>query len=294
MKLKSSLLAATLFAIAQGASAQLTLTGSSYSENFDGLASGLPAGWSVRLAATMDSPGTNAPFTTNTTSWGSTSGQFANYAGTINDGTNCLGTESAATQAAFPNRCLGMRQTTSFGDPGAAFVLQIDNTLGFGDFELSVDCGILSSQARSTTWTIDYGIGSQPAQFVSVDAYADPGAFGCARRTIPFGTALDNQSQSVCIRIVALENAIGSGSRDTFAIDNVTLTYAPASGGISPVPLTWEKQGETLMLTWTNAAFSLQSASSPAAAFTNVPGASSPHPVPTVEGQQYFRLVTEQ
>jgi hypothetical protein len=118
------------------ASAQVILTGTNYVQTFDSLASGLPPGWSVRTNATATALGTVALFTTNTTTWGNTSGQFANYASTVNNGTNLFGGESTAVQTACTNRGPGVRQTLTFGDPGAAFVLQIQDTLGLANFEL--------------------------------------------------------------------------------------------------------------------------------------------------------------
>src|SRR5262249_15182134 len=153
---------------------------------------GLPAGWSLRTNATATSPGVAVAFTTNTTSWSSTSGQFANYASTVNTGTNFLGNESSAIQSACTNRGPGLRQTGTFGDPGAAFVFQIQNTLGLANFELTVDLNMLSVQTRSNSWTIDYGLGNSPASFTPVWTNSDPGVFGTTTRTVSFGSALDN------------------------------------------------------------------------------------------------------
>src|ERR1041385_5371971 len=143
-------------------SAQVVLGGTNYVQNFDGISSGLPPGWSVRTNATAVALGSQPVFTTNATSWSGTSGQFANYASTLNSGTNFLGTETSAIQGACTNRCLAMRQTGTFGDPGAAFVLQLQNTLGFRNFQLNVDLNMLSVQTRSNAWVIDYGFGNAP------------------------------------------------------------------------------------------------------------------------------------
>ena len=272
--------------------AQLTLTGTSYTQDFDSLGSGLPAGWSVRTNASSTNLGVALiTFTTNTTSWASTSGQFANYASTLsNYGTNFCGTnESVAVQAACSNRCLGMRQTGSFGDPGAAFVLQIHDTLNLASFELQLDLNLLSSQARTNSWIIDFGIGANPDSFTPVWTNFDSGGFGATTQTVSFGSALDNHSQNVWIRVVALEPTTGTGSRDTFGIDNFGLSYAPA-GTISPIPLAAQCQGNNLILTWSNPAFSLQSCTQIAGTYTNVAGAGSPYSVPMTGTQRFFRL----
>src|SRR5262249_16255510 len=151
----------------------------------------------------------------------------------------------------------GLRQTGSFGDPGAALVLQIQNTLGFANFQLTIDLNMLSLQGRSNIWTIDYGLGSNPASFTLLATNIDPGLFGATTRTISLGNALDNLGTNVWIRIVALDPSAGGGSRDTFGIDNFVLNYGPL-GTVSPVPLKIQSIGGNAVLTWTDASFALQ------------------------------------
>jgi hypothetical protein len=167
-KMTGSIVRCLLIAAATGASAQVTLTGTNYTETFDGIRSGLPRGWTVRTNASATSLGTPASFNPTNTSWGTQTGQFANYASTTGNGaTNFSGGESTTVQGSCTNRCPGIRQTTTFGDPGAAFVLQLQNTIEFANFQLSLDCNLLSEQTnRSTVWTIDYGVGSTPVNFV--------------------------------------------------------------------------------------------------------------------------------
>jgi hypothetical protein len=272
------------------ASAQITLTGTNYTETFDGISSGLPPGWSVRTNVTATSLGTAAAFTSATTNWAASSGQFANYAATLsNSGTNFLGTESPSIQAGCTNRNPGIRQTGSFGDPGAAFVLHLQNTLGLADLRLQLDCNLLNAQGRSTLWTIDYGIGNSPGSFAPLDTFMDPGGFGTTTRTVSFGTALDNLDQNVWIRVVALDSSTGSGSRDTFGIDNFRLSY-DASGVVPPVVLGIKPSAGKVVLTWTNAAFALQAAPAVTGAYTNIPGATSPYTNSLTGSQKYFRL----
>lgn len=277
-------------AAAETASAQLTLIGTNYTETFDSIGSGLPPGWSVRTNATRTGPGLGVTPTTTATSWGSSSGQFANYASTVSHyGTNFVGTESTAIQSNCLNRCPGARQTASFGDPGAAFVLQLANTLGLAGFQLRVDLNLLSVQGRTNTWIIDYGIGSNPDSFTPVWTNTDTGVFGTTTKTVSFGAALDNQAQNVWIRVAALDAATGSGSRDTFGVDNFMLTYS-AYGTVAPIPLDIKRVGSNVVLTWSNAAFSLQAAPTAAGIYTNVSGALSPCTDPIAGSQKYFRL----
>jgi trimeric autotransporter adhesin len=292
MKTNISELTLMLMAVAalDTASAQLILTGTNYTETFDSIGSGLPPGWSVRTNASTSGSGSAASFATTNMSWGTTAGQFANYASSLsNQGTNFLGGESTTIQSNCLNRCVGVRQTASFGDPGAAFVLQLSNTLGFGNFQLSVDLNLLSVQSRTNTWIIDYGVGANPGSYAPVWTNTDSGVFGATTRTVSFGAALDNQAQNVWIRVVALDATTGSGSRDTFGIDNFLLNYS-AYGTVSPIPLHIRLDGTNAVMTWSNAAFSLQAAPSVTGSYTNVPGATNPHTHPIAGPQKYFRL----
>ncbi len=204
--------------------AAVVLSGTQYQQNFDGLASGLPTGWSVKTGATDTGLGSDATYVSTATSWATTTGNFRNAASA--DG--LTSTASATpTQSGSTDRALAVRQTGSFGDPGAAFVLSIQDTLGFESFSLSFKAQMLSVQDRSTTWTIDYRLGTSGA-FTSLGTYADPGVFGST--TLSFNStqlaAWNDQADSVFFRIAALSAATGMiGSRDTFGIDDFLLTF---------------------------------------------------------------------
>jgi hypothetical protein len=208
------------------AAAQVTLTGTNYTQNFNSISNGLPPGWSVRTNATATGLGEPAPFPTAVKTWGDTTGEFGNCAAAVsNTGTNFNGTESTTIQGNCTNRSLAVRQTGAFGDPGAAFVFQIANTTGFSNLTFSVDLSLLHSNNYSTTWTIDYAVGDSPTSFTLLGTNSDPGSFSSTNRTFTLGTDADNQSDNVWIRIVALRAATGSGSRDTFGIDNFSLSW---------------------------------------------------------------------
>jgi len=228
-----------MLAFALPANGQMALSGTNYTQNFDQIASGLPTGWSVRTNATATSLGTAATFNPAAVSWATATGQFGNQASTTNNsGTEASGGESSTQEAAFTNRCPAIRQGASFGDPGAAFVFQITNTIGLSNLTFSIDLNMLNVQTHSTTWTIDYAVGNSPGSFTTLGTYPDPGAFGTTTRTFSLGTDANNQSQNISIRIVALTASTGSsGSRDTFGIDNFILNYAgPSTTTISSEP----------------------------------------------------------
>jgi hypothetical protein len=144
-------------------------------------------------------------------------------------GVPAIGTESSATQATYTNRVLAVRQTQSFGDPGAAFVFQITNTLGFSDLTFSLDFSLLKSNGYSTTWTIAYAVSNTPASFIPLGTYSDPGNTGTTNRSFTLGPDANNQTNNLWIRIVALSASSGSGSRDTFGIDNFSVSWTSSS-----------------------------------------------------------------
>lgn len=225
-----------LFAMA-GGRAQVVLTGTRYTQNFDGIGAGLPIGWTVRTGASGSSLGTGASFTGATKTWADTGGNFGNCASVSGYGTNFTGGEVSATQNAGTNRCPAVRQGGSFGDPGAAFILQIANTSGITNLVLSLDLNMLSVQTRATTWTVDYAVGNTPGSFTPLATYADPGAFGVTPLVgLSLNADANNQPENVWIRVVALTASTGTGSRDTFGIDNISLTYSNVNASVPATP----------------------------------------------------------
>jgi hypothetical protein len=215
-------------------SAQYHLMGTSYTEDFNNLGAGLPPGWRVYTGATDILAGTEDTINTNTVGWSNTSSGFKNFASA-----NTLAAGASATdQSNATDRALGVRQTGTAGyDPGAAFVFVIAQTTGLSDFQLSFQLQSLltSSASRITTWTVDYGLGDPPAAFTPAAATGTlttgDNVFANNTVTVDFGTALDNHSGLVWIRIAALSAATGSGSRAATAIDDFVLTWTGHSSG---------------------------------------------------------------
>jgi hypothetical protein len=230
---------ACLLLLASAASAQVTLSGSSYSQDFNAIGTdSLPAGFTVVTGGNASSLGTAAPLFKGATNWTSTTGRFSNYAsGNIGAGA------TTTLQAAATDRALGVRQTGSFGDPGAGFVFQVANTNGFSSFTLDVKLQSLDvTSPRTITWRVDYGLGANPTSFT--EATTVTGTFTTGGATfsnnaihVNFGTALDNQLGPVTIRIVAIAASTGSGNRPTSAIDDFTLNYTPGGGSTTPALL---------------------------------------------------------
>ena len=148
-----------------------------------------------------------------------------------------------------PNRCLGIRQTGTTYDPGAAFVLKLANTLAYANFKLWVDLINLDpTSPRTTTWQIQYGIADPvygvPTAFQNLttltSSFTDnPGSnhWKTVNLTGLNGT-INNYNGEVWLRIVTLANSTGSGNRETFAIDNFGLTWTTTNVGCTPVTAT--------------------------------------------------------
>ncbi len=215
--------------------AQVTLTGSSYSENFAGIGTNLPNGFSIYTGATASALGTVGTFATAHTNWTATGGKFANFA------SGNIGSSATTTQqAAATDRALGIRQTGTFGDPGAAFVFQIANTTNMTGFNLDFKLQSLDGgSARGTLWRVEYGFGATPSSFTAATVTGTlttgNGLFSNNAIHADFGTGLNNQSGVVTIRIVTLDASSGSGSRASTAIDDFVLSWTNGGGGASPV-----------------------------------------------------------
>ncbi|QDK82933.1 hypothetical protein EXU85_31735 [Spirosoma sp. KCTC 42546] len=204
--------------------AQVSLTGTSYTETFDGLGSSLPSSWSIYTGATSTTLGNTATYVSATTAWTSTTGNFRNVA------SGDLGAGSTNTQQnASTDRAIAIRQTGSLGDPGAAFGVKLANTTGLQDFKLSLKLQSLDpSSARTTIWAVQYGLGDSPTSFTTVATQAIGGStFSNNTVNYEFGFALDNIGQAVWIRVVALTASTGSGSRPTTGLDDFSLSYSP-------------------------------------------------------------------
>ena len=232
-KLLSVLTAGLILAVANTAQAALMLSGGSYSQNFDSIGTALPAEWTANTGASVSAPGTAQTFATAQNTWGNTGGDFKNVASS--DG--LTSGSSTTAQGNSTDRAFGIRQTESFGDPGAAFVLAIDNTTGYGSFAFSIKLQMLNVQDRSTTWTIDYRVGNS-GNFTALGTYTDPGIFGSTTiSSAGLGADLsswNNQGSTIYFRIAALSASTGSNNRDTFAIDDFDMTFTAV-----PEPATW-------------------------------------------------------
>jgi hypothetical protein len=216
--------------------AQVTLTTSPYTEDFNNLGSaGLPAGFFVKKAVVDATPlGVDTILNTGVTPpWRGTSRGFKNFASAT--GVSDVAIDSA-TQSAITNRALGVRQTSTTGwDPGVAFLFQVTNTTGKFNFQLSFKLQSLDpTSPRKSTWIVDYGIGATPATFTAVTtspAVLETGGstFSNTSVTVDFGNALNDQAGPVWIRVRATPGSTGSGNRASSAIDDWSLSWSTTS-----------------------------------------------------------------
>jgi uncharacterized delta-60 repeat protein len=115
-------------------------------------------------------------------------------------------------------------------------------------------------------------------------------ADGSLDTTFDPGTGADDLVWSVAVQ--ADSKVLVGG--DFGAINGVSQVYvARLLGGplaVPPISLNIQKASNQVLVSWTNGAFSLQSAPFVIGTYTNVPGATSPYTNPITGSQQYFRL----
>ncbi len=231
-----------------GVASAITLDGSGvYSENFDGLGSGLPLGWSVCVgagnlsAANSGALGTNAligtdafNFRPNPANW--PTNRYSNFASVV----GLSADSSNATQQAAPNRALGIR-TQEFGN---AYVFKLENTQGFQDFRVSLQAQTPQVRRRIVTWGIEYRVG-ESGPFTSLGEYRTED-FGSTTLDLcnlePIGDDINDQLAPVFFRIrpvgrIDRSPDFSPNGASSFAIDNFQLTYRSIPSGRPLRPL---------------------------------------------------------
>lgn len=205
----------------------IELTTSPFTLDFDNLTAGLPVGVSVKISSAATSLGTDGNFSGSQVAWSNTATGFKNFA----SATGLTETSDALAQNASTNRALGVKQTGTTGyDPGAAFVFEINNTSGNSNLALSFLLQSSDNSAgRTTTWQVEYALDDNPTTFIPVATspvtLTTGPLFTNTLVMVNFGSALDDQTGKVWIRIVTLSATTGSGSRASTAIDDVRISW---------------------------------------------------------------------
>lgn len=248
--MKKILLLLSLAAIVNTAQAQLGLVGASpYTQNFDGIGTSLPTGWIAYTGATSTALGTIYSWSGSTKFgvWADTTsglpGPCTYCADVFGKGfknsasfDGSASTDTGGLQRTRTDRALAVKQTSAAGyDPGPAFVLHLANTAGITNLGLNFKLQSLDyTNARVTSWAVDYAVGSSPSSFTRVAVVGDSTTGGFSFRSnnvsASFGSELDNKTQEIWIRIVNLTASTGSGGRTTTGIDDFSLTWTGSAG----------------------------------------------------------------
>lgn len=246
-KIILSLLALSSFSVSKAQTIPYALSGTSYTQDFDNIATGLPLGWRVDSLVNKNAGlGNNAisRFTTTAAPWSNTGRGFKNSASA--DGLTAGATST--DQAASTDRALGIRQVSASGwddmDSLVSVSFNVANTAGLSNFNLSVKIQSLHTSAkRYHNWIVQYGIGSTPASFTTISTTPAvitlDSNFTNTTVNVNFGAALDNQAQPVWIRIMPSDTTMGSGNRPAVGIDDFNLTWTGTAINNTPQVVTY-------------------------------------------------------
>jgi hypothetical protein len=213
-----------------GGAPTFTLTGTSpFTFNFNGLAGGLPDGVRIGTASTASTNDTGLVFNPAINIWSATGGGWKNLASATGAG---ITQGSASTdQDASADRALGIRQTSTIGDPGATLTFILANTTARNN--LSMDFNIQSldpSVTRTTIWAVEYALGDTPAAWIAVTPTSGSltitgTPWGGHNVNVVFPGVVNNQALKIWVRIIAKTATSGSGSRPVTAFDNVKFNW---------------------------------------------------------------------
>jgi uncharacterized membrane-anchored protein len=127
------------------------------------------------------------------------------------------------------------------------------------------------------------------------DGYSDYATIKYSGAGVPLwtnrydGTGNGNDS-AIALAVDGSGNVFVTGSSIGTSGDYDYTTIKYSGAGLSPIPLNYQIVGNQLVLSWTNAVFSLQSAPAAEGAYTNISGATSPYTNLFWDAQRYFRL----
>jgi hypothetical protein len=232
---------------------QVVLTGTSYSETFNSLTtSGLPLGWSVSTLSSGDFGGGGSTLIstgidglgqfnqTTSTTWNSQVAAspgygFANVASTKgappfrpSPGFGPMPV-NANQQKNSANRALAVGLDGASPLTGA-FVLEIADTTGFQNFNLSFDYqNFRGIRANGVTMNVYYGFGevspSNPFQKVAPTTLFGGGP-GWSSSGLALPTALDNQANSLSL-VFTFSRTPGNTADTRAGMDNLSLSFTP-------------------------------------------------------------------
>lgn len=209
---------------------------SEYFENFNGIGSALPIGWTIGGTTAQNPMGNQASYKTVKTAWGAGTAIFnaaSNQSLTASAHTNVQDSES--------NRVVGIAQQTSGALLLPTYRLEIANVTGLTGFSLDFDFHVLKSGSRDFEWEVRWNTDSNFqnktwTNFQVVHTFKSGTAFnqGRAFQNISLGTSFADAAKAgekKYIQIVATKMLSGSGtaSAPVIAIDNFRLRFSPVA-----------------------------------------------------------------
>lgn len=109
--------------------------------------------------------------------------------------------------------------------------------------------------ARTTTWRVDYGLGTTPSSFTAISTTPTSittggSSFTNQAVTLTLPSAVENQSGNVWVRIVAIVAAEGSNTRASTGIDDVSLSWTESSCAAPTSPTVGSITSSAATLGW--------------------------------------------
>jgi hypothetical protein len=235
---RHGLLVFSMLAVTSVASAQVNLTGIAYTQNFNGLSAGLPAGWSVHTSTTSSALGNAGSFTAANTTWaaGTALTDFRNVASD-----DLAFGSTSGLQGSSLNRAIGWRPLAAATDARTgAIMFTLADTEGFRDFSMSVRVFTGNdSSTTSQTYLLEFRVGNT-GNFTPLATYLTPttGATGFNAQTFTANSvtlaALNDQPEMVYFRLRG--TATSGTALDSIALDDFSLTYSAVA---VPEPATY-------------------------------------------------------
>lgn len=173
--------------------------------------------------------------------------------------------------------------TIKFSNEGAPLWTNLYSGLGGG----TDDAVALAVDGNGDVIVTGYSMGSSSSNDIATVKYSGAGVPMWTNRYNGPGNG-DDRATALAVdgtgNIYVTGYSTGSGT----GYDYVTIKYSV----LNPIPLTAERSGDQLLLTWTNSAFGLQCGPTITGPFTNLSGATSPCTNPISDAQRFFRLIS--
>jgi hypothetical protein len=126
------------------------------------------------------------------------------------------------------------------------------------------------------------------------DLFVDPSPIG-TEPAIPSATASTGGTDAPDLSQVSIKaqsaTTQGNWDVDTIRVGTTWADVTTASAVVSPIPLSYQKSENNLILSWSDASFALQSSPAVTGGFSTIQSATSPYPNSITGTGKYFRLI---